>query len=169
MPTASSQRGLASIFADTAGCVEPLQTASRSGKIKISLRPKPRLGRYSRLRIGDGAEYFCLSNALLIRILISTKTISRTLPWMPKASIHFSRRKSLGVTCDTITSEQVSFLISSPPYTEALAGSGSSPMPKKHLPLLSRCGNLCVPTMWFASIAATGGKPCAATLAADTA
>ena len=88
-------------------------------------------------------------------------------PWNPKTVIGHSPRKSLGVTCDTIKSEQVSFLISSPPYTEALAGSGSSPLPKKHSPLLSRCGNLCVPTTWFASIAAIGGKPFAATSAAD--
>src|SRR5690242_2246123 len=33
----------------------------------------------------------------------------RRLPWMPKASIHFSRLKSSGATCDIIQSGLVSF------------------------------------------------------------
>jgi hypothetical protein len=72
------------------------------------------------------------------------------------------------VPCDTIKSEQVSFLISSRSSTEAFAGSVSSPLPKKHSPLLSRFANPCATTMWFASIAAIGEKPFAATSAADT-
>jgi hypothetical protein len=78
-------------------------------------------------------------------------------------------QKSLGVTCDIIKSEQVSFRISSRSSIEALAGSGSSPLPKKRSPLLSLFANLYATTMWFASIAAIVEKPFAATLAADTA
>ena len=85
----------------------------------------------------------------------------------PKRAIGYSPQNSLRVTCDTIKSEQVSFPTSSLPSTEASVSLDSSPLPKKHSPLPSRFANLCV--MWFASIAAIGEKPSAATSAADTA
>jgi hypothetical protein len=77
--------------------------------------------------------------------------------------------KIVGSYLDIIQSGPASFLTSSPPCTEVFASLDDKRLSKKCSSPLSRCGNLCVPTMWFASIAATGGKPCAATLAADTA
>jgi len=55
------------------------------------------------------------------------KIVPGRLPWNPKTVIGHSPRKSLGVTCDTITSEQVSFLISSRSSTEALAARAAAP------------------------------------------
>jgi hypothetical protein len=66
--------------------------------------PDSRLGSYSRLRIGDGVEYFLCFKRFSIAYIDAVKNKSRRLPWMLKPSVHFSRRKSPGVTCDIIQS-----------------------------------------------------------------
>src|SRR6266436_4138761 len=85
----------------------------------IMTAPNTRLGRYSRLRIGDGVEYFLCFKRFSVAYIDAVKNKSRRLPWTPKASIPFSRRKLSEVTCDTIQSGLLSFLISSPQCTEA--------------------------------------------------
>src|ERR1700730_8541227 len=96
------------------------------------------------------------------------ENISRRLPWTPKESIHFLRRKSSGVTYNIIVSGLVSFPVSLLRCIGGWVRSEGRVLRKCCFRLPFPCANPRVTTTWFVWNAGIGGKPYAATLAPDT-